>query len=279
MLPALSFAIALYGSLFATEQDAIRLFAAGPSRGRGVLVNRTPGARPADPINRNLPTLVVVHGLNPLHPFMHMTVGERYAEAVARAGMLVNVLEWDWNASTLRMGGITATRLHAIHQGYRLGEALLSRGIEPASVHLIGQSAGCLAAAAAAWRCDERSGRPVGRLTLIDPFGPDQGWIFGRLDACRCAVRVEHLWAPGPSGFGGPAHYPGVVNVKVPGPSGLRGLLRPLHSDHLNTLRWHIRATAWAWSTPPIDPRLDARRAAGPVRRLALLLRGSGRAG
>ena len=52
---------------------------------------------------------------------------------------------------------------------------------------------------------------------------------------------VDHYWAPGLSGFGRPAEFPGVRDQAVFGPRRALGLLRPFHTDHLHTVRWHIR--------------------------------------
>lgn len=219
-----------------------QLSAWGCDPSRGVLVNYTPDAAlTGGAIAPGRPTLVVVHGLNPLHPLVHFTVAERYAEAIAaRHGSSVNVLGWDWNADTMRGIGARALQAHAVAHGRALGAALLAQGIDPSRVHLIGESAGAIVATSAARVLRDATGQPLACLTLLDPVTHEHSLLFEQLCATSTASRVENFWAPGISGFGGPAPYEGVANVEVPGPLGWRGLVHPFRSDHLNTTRWHI---------------------------------------
>jgi hypothetical protein len=118
--------------------------------GRGVLVNLTGGSPTSRQIDPTRPTLVVVHGVNPFHPRCHYTVAERYAEVVAaRFGATVNVLAWDWNADTMPSLYPPIVDRHAIEQGRALGHALLHTGVDPLSLHVLGQSEGCLVATSA----------------------------------------------------------------------------------------------------------------------------------
>jgi hypothetical protein len=223
----------------------VRLTQWGTDPAPGILVNLTAGARPFDPPDPARPLLVVIHGLNPLHPAMRFTVAQRYAEVIAaRYGDAFNVLAWDWNGVTGHDLRVAAAQRRALAQGYRLAEALLALRVAPEQLQLVGQSAGCLVAATAARRIVERTGRMPGRLTMIDPAAPDHPWIFGRLAAGSAASAVTHYWVPGPSGFGKPAPYPGVTDAAVPGPNGWRGLVNPFRSDHLNAVRWHV-GTLW----------------------------------
>lgn len=219
-----------------------RLFAWGRDPARGVLLNLTTGAGPSDPIDPARPTVVVAHGLNPMAPLVRCRIAECYAEAIGeRFGPSVNVLGWDWNAATIRSARPRINDEHAVEQGRALGAALLRLGIEPTGLHLIGQSSGSVVVAAAARVLVRATGRAVARITLLDPVGAQHGLIFGRLGVASCAASVEHYWAPGPSGFGRRAPYPGVHDQAVPAPGGLLGLVRPSRADHLNTVRWHLR--------------------------------------
>jgi hypothetical protein len=225
--------------------DAIRLWAWGGSPARGELVNWTRGVAPGSPPDPSRPTLVVVHGVNPAHPLLRMTVAERYAEAIARRyGPAVNVLGWDWNAAA--RGGLRPGLVHrdAIEQGRRLAATLRMAGFRPADLRIVGQSTGCLVAAAAARSLADGTGEFVGVVTLCDPVRAERELVFGPLEVVGAAASVEHFWAPGLSGFGGPAptSAPNLLERRIPGPRGARGLLRPAHTDHLNVVRWHINA-------------------------------------
>ena len=106
-------------------------------------------------------------------------------------------------------------------------------------MHLIGQSSGCLVATSAA-RVFTGSGRPPARLTLLDPAAIYHDLLFEALGAGTAARQVENYWSASLSGYGRPAPYPGVQNTRIDRASGALGLIRPLHSDHLNLVRWHI---------------------------------------
>ncbi|MBX6312596.1 MAG: hypothetical protein IRY99_06705 [Isosphaeraceae bacterium] len=218
-----------------------RLMELRPTLARGVLVNLTAGSAPEAAIDPARPTVVVVHGVNVFAPLLRFALAERYAEVIARRhGAGVNVLGWDWNAATLAGLRPSVNHRHAIDQGHALAAALYRLGVEPAHLHFIAQSTGCLVSAAAARDLLSWTGRPVARLTLLDPITWHHPLIFEQLGASSCARLVEHYWAPGPSGFGREAPYPGVLNTRVDGPHGLLGLIRPLHTDHLHAVRWHL---------------------------------------
>lgn len=222
--------------------DGPKLFTWGRDPARGALVNVSAGAVAGSPIDPNRPTVVVVHGLNPFAPLLRCNIAECYADAIgARYGPGVNVLSWDWNSATMPSLRPRVNDEQAVAQGYALGRTLLRLGIDPANLHLIGQSSGAVVVAAAARVLVNATGRPVGRLTLLDPVGSQHPLIFGRLGAITAAASIEHYWAPGPSGFGREVHYPGVHSQAVPTPSRLFGLVRPFHADHFNTVRWHLQ--------------------------------------
>jgi pimeloyl-ACP methyl ester carboxylesterase len=223
--------------------DEIRLVEFGPDHARGVLVNASCGRRPSDPLDPGKTTILIVHGLNPFHPFAHFSVGPRYAEALRlRYGALYNVAYWDWNAATGNGLHESKERCLAVSQGYRLADQLVAQNIEPSRLHLIGQSAGCMLVAATAQRLAHRTGTPVGCVTVIDPARLEHGLIFEQLRVGLNAHIVEHLWVPGFSGFGAQANYPNVRNITLQGPRGWRGLVRVTKSDHLHAVRWHIAA-------------------------------------
>jgi hypothetical protein len=211
----------------------------------GLLVNRTVGAQPDSPADAAKPTIVVAHGINPFHPARHQEVAERYAEAIGRNwGAAFNVLAWDWNAATMRGVHPLRNRELAAEQGRDLGEALLRAGIDPGKLHLVGHSSGCVVVAAAARTIVERTGSPVRMLTLLDPASSQHELIFGVLGAGSSGTFVRHVWATGPSGFGGPALYANVADQSFPGHAGWRGFFVPGRLDHLEVVRWHIRQMA-----------------------------------
>jgi hypothetical protein len=220
-----------------------RLAAIGPSPAHGLLVNRTIGRRPFDPVDPARPAVIVVHGLNPFHPVVHFTMGRRYGETLGRKyGDSVQVFEWDWNAATTTglLFGLPANERYCEGQGRMLAATLIGSGIDPARLSFIGQSSGVIIAASAAREIAGRSGRPVARLTMLDPYHGQHELIFSHLGALSCASVVEHYWVPGPSGFGGAVDFPGVSSRRLPSPRRYRGLARPMHSDHLHAVRWHL---------------------------------------
>src|SRR5262245_28198945 len=73
----------------------------GGDTSQGVLVNLSAGARPGDPAVVGRPTVVFVHGFNPLPRTVHFTMSEQMAAAlVRRAGPAFNVFGWNWNGAT-----------------------------------------------------------------------------------------------------------------------------------------------------------------------------------
>jgi hypothetical protein len=220
-----------------------RLTALGPSPARGLLVNRTVGSRPFDPIDPARPAVVIVHGLNPFHPVIHFTMGSRYGEALGqRYGNTVQVFEWDWNAVTTTnvLFGLSANERFCEEQGRLLAASLIASRIDPSRLTFVGQSSGVIVSAAASQAIAGYYGRPIGRLTLLDPYCGQHDLIFSRLCVTSSASIVDHYWVPGPSGFGKPVDLPGVTSTRLPSPRRYRGLIRPLHSDHMHAVRWHL---------------------------------------
>jgi hypothetical protein len=218
-----------------------KLVGHGPDGSRGVLVNLTLGSRGNAPIDPSRRTVVVVHGLNPFHPFMHFTMAERYAEAIAnRYAGTVNVLGWDWNADTMPSLHPSINDRHAVKQGLALAQCLRNAGVRPETLHMIGQSSGSLVVASAARELTNQFGYPINRLTLLDPVTDQHAILFDELAVGSSAVTIEHIWVPGLSGFGKHAEYSNITNQPHPGPYKIFGLIRPLHSDHLHAVKWHI---------------------------------------
>ena len=225
---------------------AVRLFEFGRDNSPGILVNRTAGVPSQSPPDPTKPTLVVAHGLNPLHPWMHVSVAQRYADSLAaRSGNAVNVLDWDWNAAAPLGVSLESDQHRAVSQGQKLAQALVGTGLEPASIRLIGQSAGCTVVAAAARHYLALTGRPLGQVILLDPIGSSHKVIFDEQAVGSAANRVDHYWVPGASGFGKPANRSGVVDTQVAAPRRLRGWINPFKSDHMQAVRWHINTVGW----------------------------------
>lgn len=218
------------------------LIIGGGDPARGVLVNRSPGVEPfalPDPAH---PTIVFVHGFNPLPRVVHFAMTERLAESLERRGRNdFNVLDWDWNAASFTGLKTSTNSAEAIRQGQRLGWTLWQAGLDPGQVHLIGHSAGAIVATSAADFFARRLGRPVAQLTLLDPAAFYHTTIFEELAAGTLSPLVENYWSPGPSAYGKEAAMPGVRNFRVDGPASFGGVLCPLRSDHLFIVRWYFR--------------------------------------
>jgi hypothetical protein len=217
------------------------LMATGGNPARGVLVNLTVGAAPQQPPDLSRPTVVFVHGFNPIPSFLHFTMGHRLAEAMGRRwGAGFNVLAWDWNAATYV--GLHARRNeeNCVWQGYALADALRRAGVAPHRVHIIGHSSGCIVAAAAARRVVDSGVGVVAHLTLLEPAEFYHDAVFERLAPGSAAHLVENYWADGPSAFGKHAPYPGVRNWQVPTARPVLGVVSPVHSSHLEVLRWYF---------------------------------------
>jgi len=187
----------------------------GGDPARGVLLNLTPGARPGDPARAGRPTVVFIHGFNPLPRTVHFTMSEQVAGALARrVGPAFNVLGWDWNAATFVSLDPRVNGRSAVAQGRALAAALRGAGVSPARVHLIGHSSGSIVAASAARTIAVESGRRVAQLTLLEPAAGYHPLVFERLAVAASAERVENYWSPDPGAFGRPVASPGVENIR-----------------------------------------------------------------
>jgi pimeloyl-ACP methyl ester carboxylesterase len=229
--------------LLGERDDLIRC---GGDLAEGVLLNRTPGAGLADPIDPARPTLVFIHGFNPLSSHVHFEMAQRLSEALARrpGGCPVNLLEWDWNGRTFVGLRFSTNTEAAIAQGPRLAAELLRVGVEPSRLHIVGHSAGSLVAASAARRLACWRGAPIAQLTFLEPAAYYHESLFERLGAGSTATRVENYWAAGPSGFGQTAAYPGVFNAHVHGRTPWLGVVAPMRSGHLDIVRWYVATAA-----------------------------------
>jgi pimeloyl-ACP methyl ester carboxylesterase len=217
------------------------LLRGGGDPARGLLVNHTSGLRPFDPPDPARPTVVFIHGFNPLPRVVHFEMSQRVAESFdRRGGPAFNVLAWDWNSSTFESLHPGVNSEAAIHQGHALALALWRAGIDPARTHLIGHSAGGIVATSAARSLARGMGRPAAQLTLLDPAAYYHSIVFERLEAGSLCPSVENYWSPGPSAYGKEVHSPGVRNYRVAPTASIAGVFRPLRSDHLSIVRWYL---------------------------------------
>ena len=225
--------------------DRADMIRCGGDLAEGILINRTPGARPGDPIDPARPTVVFIHGYNPLPRAVHFEMAQRLAESLGRrpGGRAFNVLDWDWNAATCVGLRVSTNTEAAVAQGPLLAAALARAGVEPGRLHLIGHSAGSLVAASAARAIASAQGVVVAQLTVLEPAVFYHHVIFERLVAGTAAARVENYWAAGPSGYGQAAPYAGVTNARVHGQTPWLGVVMPTRSGHLDIVRWYA-ATA-----------------------------------
>lgn len=204
-------------------------------------MNLSPGARPFDPPDPARPTVVFVHGFNPLPRVVHFGMAQRFAESLARrGGPGMNLIGWDWNAATFTSVHPGVNSEAAVHQGHALARALGNAGVDPARTHLVGHSAGGMVVASAARVFALGQGRPVAQLTLLDPATFYHAVIFERLGAGSLAPVVENYWCPGPSAFGREVALPGIRNFRVDGHASYVGVVNPLRSDHLFIVRWYL---------------------------------------
>ncbi len=215
--------------------------ALGGDPARGVLVNLSHLAHPGDPPVVGRPTVVFIHGFNPLPRALHFTMSEQVGGAlVRRVGPGFNVFGWNWNAATFISLDPRANGESAVAQGRALALALLRSGALPATTHLIGHSSGSIVAASAARTLAFEYGRPVAQLTLLEPAASYHSLVFERLAAGSSAQHVENYWSPGPSGYGREVPTPGVVNIRVDGPRSYIGVVSPRRSGHMHIVRWYI---------------------------------------
>lgn len=229
----------------AAANDLGQILEPGGDPAAGILFNATPGARPFDPPGPSRPTLVVVHGINPVPHVVHWTIAQRLGEAVEiRRGPALNVLGWDWNGSTLIGLNPRGNDEHAVVQGRRLCKALLDQGLRPGQLHLIGQSSGAVVVASAARSLLAATGQSVAQVTLLDPAVAYHELIFKRLTVGSCGGRVEHYWVPGPTGLSREVTIPGVADRRVDLTGAWRGSIRPSHWAHMNVMRWYIETVA-----------------------------------
>ena len=180
--------------------DRPTLLACGGDLNRGVLLNRTPGTRPDSPIDPTLPTVVFIHGYNPLPRTVHFEMARRLGESLGRrpGGCGFNVLDWDWNAAT--------------SSGFASARTRKPRSTRaPAGVVLApGRSRPVSTPPDRPRRGEPRGGRrPLGQssiprgvlvaqLTFLEPAAFYHEFIFEHLAAGTAASRVENYWAAGP---------------------------------------------------------------------------------
>ncbi|MEM9660618.1 MAG: hypothetical protein AAF961_19810, partial [Planctomycetota bacterium] len=111
-------------------------------------------------------------------------------------------------------------------------------------LQIVAHSLGTVAAAEAA-RCLSDCG-PTRQLTLLDPPETFHDEIFCAIGAIYHAQVVENYWAPGVSGYGAHAAYPGVCNYQVEGPTPVRGIVDLSVSNHVYVMRWYYNTVRCA---------------------------------
>jgi pimeloyl-ACP methyl ester carboxylesterase len=222
------------------------LIAFGGDPAQGILVNRTIGSAPFDAPDPARPTLIFIHGFNPMPRTIHFEMAERVAEAVgSRFGpRAFNVLDWDWNGATFVGIHYDKNTEAAVQQGPGLADAILRAGLDPARVHLVGHSHGAIVAASAARTIASRTGRFVAQVTFLEAAEFYHDIVFERLGAGSASGRVENYWSPGPSAYGRTALYAGVTNIRVPSRTPWVGIVLPSHSGHVDLVRWYIETAA-----------------------------------
>jgi hypothetical protein len=225
--------------------DRPALIRLGSDLATGVLANHTPGARRFDPPDPSRPTVVFIHGMNPMPRTVHFEMARHLGLALdRRGGPPFNVFGWEWNGASCRSFRSSVNEEAAVAQGVALAAALREAGVSPSGTHLIGHSSGCIVAASAGQAIAAGTGQRIAQLTLLDPATFHHPLVFERLAAGSAACRVENYWTAPPSGFGREVHYPGVWNMRVPGPTPWIGVIFPLRSDHLNLVHWYLDTVA-----------------------------------
>jgi pimeloyl-ACP methyl ester carboxylesterase len=223
----------------ADERPRFLQFGADPAQ--GVLVNLTAGAHPGAPAVPGRPTVVFIHGFNPLPRTVHFTMAEQFAGALGRrVGAAFNVFGWNWNAATFVSLDPRENAHSAAAQGRALAAALRHAGAAPALTHLIGHSSGSIVAASAAQTFAFEYGQSVTQLTLLEPAAGYHPLVFERLAAGSSARRVENYWSPDASAYGRAVDAPGVQNIRINGPQPLLGIVRPRRSTHIYVVEWYI---------------------------------------
>ncbi|NOY42318.1 MAG: hypothetical protein GXP26_10845 [Planctomycetes bacterium] len=204
---------------------------------KGALLNYSCGVHPSDAIDPTKPTIVITHGWNPLPNLIQLSLGSAGAEAIKyRCGDTYNILSWDWNA--VRVPPIPSEAICiGREQGLMMAAALRARGIDPTRTQIISHSLGTVVAAQAAICLRDRG--PMAQQTFLDPPRMFHRELFENLAAAHYACSVENYWAPGISGFGAPAEYPGVRSYAVEGTYPVLGILDLSMSNHVNVMRWY----------------------------------------
>lgn len=203
----------------------------------GVLLNYSCHAHPCDSIDPSKPTIVITHGWNPLPNRIRTTLGPSAAAAIKRrCGDSYNLLSWDWNGVRVRARNDEPLRIGK-EQGRMMAAALRARGVDPRRTQIIGHSLGTIVASQAA-ACLSDLG-PTAQLTLLDPPESYHDEVFCQIGAIRHGQVVENYWAPGPSGYGAHAGYPGVQNYIIRGTTPIRGIVDLSVSNHVYVMRWY----------------------------------------
>lgn len=225
--------------------DRPSLVAAGGDLSQGMLVNVTPAVWSSSTLDPARPTVVFVHGFNPLPRTVHFHMAEEFAASLARrGGSPLNVLAWKWNAATFTSLRSRDNSAAAVEQGRILAATLRAAGVDLARTQLIGHSSGGIVAASAARSLAFEYGTPVAQLTLLDPAAYYHSLVFEELAAGSTAPIVENYWASGLSGYGRPVASAGVRSIQVDGPHPTVGLVLLTRSNHLYVVHWYLDSAA-----------------------------------
>jgi pimeloyl-ACP methyl ester carboxylesterase len=232
--------IALAASVVGIDERA-PFIAFGGDGAQGVLVNLSVGARPCDPAVPGRPTVVFIHGFNPLPRAIHFTMSEQVGQAlVRRVGTSFNILAWDWNAATFVSLSPRDNGASAVAQGRLLAAALWQSRLRPAQIQLIGHSSGSIVAASAARTFALEYGQTVAQLTMLEPAASYHPLVFERLAAGAFAHRVENYWSPDRGAYGSEVVDARVENIRVDRPRPPLARLAPLRSSHMYVVEWYI---------------------------------------
>jgi pimeloyl-ACP methyl ester carboxylesterase len=232
--------IALAASVVGIEERA-PFIELGGDGAQGVLINLSAGARPCDPAVPGRPTVVFIHGFNPLPRALHFSMPEQVGRAlVRRVGTAFNILGWDWNAATFVSLSPRDNGASAVAQGRILAAALWRSRLRPAQIQLIGHSSGSIVAASAARAFALEYRQPIAQLTLLEPAASYHPLVFERMAASAFAHRVENYWSPDPRAFGREVVDARVENIRVDRPRPPLARLAPSRSSHMYVVEWYI---------------------------------------
>ena len=178
-----------------------------------VLLNLSADAQaPQDAFDPARPTVVIVHGLNPLPGLLRYVYMHHYAAAMtARLGAGVNIAVFQYDGQSMVSLDAPTNIANALALGQRLGDELTERGLtDGQSVQMIGYSLGAFVITTAA-----RQMGGVGQITLLDTWLADVLLLVHEHDLLAAADEVEYYWSDAFGGFGGPLTGDNVFSYRV----------------------------------------------------------------